>query len=88
MSLKDNISTYSELKEQMSKCFGKLEDANISSAQLSSIAQEKDESFVQFGQRIRQIAVKAYPNMPNITLEGISKNAFIRGCNDKRAVEL
>ncbi|WP_368853948.1 hypothetical protein, partial [Acinetobacter baumannii] len=54
MSLKDNISTYSELKEQMSKCFGKLEDANISSAQLSSIAQEKDESFVQFGQRIRQ----------------------------------
>ncbi len=41
--------------------FGKDRDRIVLRSKLSTIRQRNDESLVEFGQRIRQLATRAYP---------------------------
>ena len=76
------------IREQLEKMFGKLDDPMIHRAEIGVITQRGDESIVQYGQRVRELAAKAYPNAESDLFETLSIEAFSKGCTDSDASKL
>ncbi len=62
--------------------FGKTKDPIISCSELSSIRQREEESLEEFGQRVRQLTLRAFTTARLDIFETISREAFLRGYAD------
>ena len=80
--------SYIKTKDQLMKMFGKMRDPIIQRAELAAIRQREDESLEEYGQRVRQIASRAYPTASIDLFETLAREAFLKGCSDVDSAEL
>ena len=82
------MNNYTLVKDQLMKMFGKIKDPIIQRAELAAMRQRDEETIEEFGQRVRQIATRAYPTANTEVFETIAREAFLKGCSDVNAAEL
>ena len=80
--------SYDLTKQQMSRMFGRVIEPMVERAEMHTITQRVGEPVEQFGQRVREVATKAYANVPPDIFEMLAREAFFVGCTDKEAVKL
>jgi len=83
------ISTQNDfvlLSEKMNQRFGKKDLPYTIRRQLSEVKPNLDESVEEFAEKVQEMASDGYgPTTPENVIETISVDAFLKGCNDKRA---
>ena len=80
--------SYALLRQQLVKSFGVVVDPISQRTKLSTISQRVDETLEQFGQRVREVATKAYRSVPSDVFDMLSREAFFKGCTNKTAARL
>ena len=80
--------SYALLRQQLVKSFGVVVDPISQRTELSTISQRVDETLEQFGQRVREVATKAYRSVPSDVFDMLSREAFFKGCTNKTAARL
>lgn len=78
-------SDFDVLVKQMNQRFGKKELPHIVRRLLQDLRQGIEESIEEFAERAHELAVDGYPDTPDKFVETLAADAFLRGCNDKRA---
>ena len=79
---------YYLLKEQFERMYGLDEDPAALRAEISTIQQKVDESLEHFGQRVRELSIKAYDGATSDLFETLSIEAFMKGCTDIESARL
>ena len=80
--------SYDLTKQQLSRMFGRVIEPMVERAEMHTITQRVGELVEQFGQRVREVATKAYADVPPDIFEMLAREAFFVGCTDKEAVKL
>ncbi|CAC5382540.1 unnamed protein product [Mytilus coruscus] len=78
-----------QLSEKMNQRFGNKDLPYTIRRQLQEVRQNIDETVEEFAERVQEMATDGYgPNTPENVVETISVDAFLKGCNDKKATLL
>ncbi|XP_056014940.1 interaptin-like [Ostrea edulis] len=78
-------SNFNQLCQQMKERFDKRDQPHIIRRQLQEIKQHPDEIIEEFAERIEDLATEGYKGMPEYFMSTVTIDAFLRGCNEKRA---
>ena len=74
--------------EKLLRIFGKDDSPPVIRTQLMVIKQNEDELTDDFGQRVMQLVLQAYPDASACMIDTLGIEAFMRGAFDKYAVEI
>ncbi|XP_023933204.1 uncharacterized protein LOC106154682 [Lingula anatina] len=70
--------------DTLMKCFGKTENSSLARTELAAIKQKENESYEEFGSRVRILALSAYRGTG--LFNQMATESFLRGCSDKDLV--
>ena len=79
---------YEEFTLRLRRAFREPNLSHACLSELSVAAQEKDESFLQFLERLRTLARRAFPSADAITLDYTVASNFLRGMADTKIARL
>ena len=76
---------FPQLCSKLHERFGKKDLPHIIRRQLQDIKQNEGESIEEFEERVRDMAVEGYPDTPDVCIQTVAVDAFLKGCNNKQA---
>ena len=74
--------------EKLLRTFGKDDSPPVLRTQLMAVRQGEEERTDDFGQRVMQLVFQAYPDASPSMVDTLGIESFMRGANDKYAVEI
>ena len=78
-------TNYEALCKKMDERFGRKEMPHIVRRLLQDLKQELDESLEEYAERAQELAIDGYPDTPDKFVQTLATDAFLKGCQDKRA---